>query len=29
MDKIQRIYLYLKDRADGKISAGRPAVRDS
>jgi mono/diheme cytochrome c family protein len=29
MDKIQRIYLYLKDRADGKISAGRPAVRNS
>lgn len=29
MDKIQRIYLYLKDRADGKIAAGRPAVRNS
>lgn len=29
MDKIQRIYLYLKDRADGKIGVGRPAVRDN
>ena len=28
MDKIQRIYMYLKDRADGKIGIGRPAVRD-
>lgn len=27
MDKIQHIYAYLKGRADGKISAGRPAVR--
>lgn len=29
MDQIQRIYLYLKDRADGKIGVGRPAVRDN
>lgn len=29
MDKIQRIYMYLKDRADGKIGIGRPAVRDN
>lgn len=29
MDKIQRIYSYLKNRADGKIGVGRPAVRDS
>jgi len=30
MDKIQGIYRYLKDRADGKIGIGRPAVkRDS
>lgn len=28
MDKIQRIYMYLKNRADGKIGIGRPAVRD-
>lgn len=27
MDKIQQIYLYLKGRADGRISAGRPALR--
>ena len=27
MDKIQNIYAYLKGRADGKIRAGRPAVR--
>lgn len=27
MDKIQRIYSYLKGRADGKIGAGRPAVK--
>ena len=27
MDKIQRIYAYLKGRADGKIGAGRPAVK--
>lgn len=27
MDKIQHIYAYLKGRADGKINAGRPAVR--
>ena len=26
-DKMERIYLYLKDRADGKLSPGRPAVR--
>ncbi len=29
MDKIQRMYLYLKGRADGKIGIGRPAVRDN
>lgn len=29
MDKIQRIYMYLKDRADGKIGIGRPAVREN
>jgi mono/diheme cytochrome c family protein len=29
MDKIQWIYMYLKNRADGKIGAGRPAVRDN
>lgn len=29
MDKIQRIYMYLKGRADGKIGIGRPAVRDN
>ncbi len=29
MDKIQRIYLYLKGRADGKIGIGRPAVKDN
>ncbi len=28
MDKIQKIYKYLKGRADGKIGIGRPAVRD-
>ena len=27
MDKIQNIYAYLKGRADGKIHAGRPAVK--
>jgi hypothetical protein len=27
MDKIQNIYVYLKGRADGKIHAGRPAVK--
>lgn len=27
IDKIQRMYQYLKSRADGKIGAGRPAVR--
>jgi mono/diheme cytochrome c family protein len=27
MDKIQKIYSYLKGRADGKIGPGRPAVR--
>lgn len=27
MDKIQRMYSYLKGRADGKIGAGRPAVK--
>lgn len=27
MDKIQRMYLYVKGRADGKIGPGRPAVR--
>lgn len=29
MDKIQWIYMYLKNRADGKIGIGRPAVRES
>ena len=29
MDKMQRMYMYLKDRADGKIAAGRPAVHSS
>ncbi len=29
MDKIQKIYSYLKGRADGKIGIGRPAVRDN
>lgn len=29
MDKIQKIYSYLKGRADGKIGPGRPAVRDN
>jgi hypothetical protein len=29
MDKIQRIYMYLKGRADGKIGIGRPAVREN
>jgi mono/diheme cytochrome c family protein len=29
MDKIQEIYAYLKGRADGKISPGRPALRGS
>ncbi len=28
MDKIQKIYKYLKGRADGKIGIGRPAVRE-
>jgi hypothetical protein len=28
MDKIERMYLYVKARADGKISIGRPAVRE-
>jgi len=27
MDKIERIYKYIKGRADGKISAGRPALK--
>jgi len=27
MDKIERMYLYVKARADGKISIGRPAVK--
>jgi mono/diheme cytochrome c family protein len=27
MDKIQRMYMYVKGRADGKIGPGRPAVR--
>ncbi|MEO8634376.1 MAG: cytochrome c [Gemmatimonadales bacterium] len=27
MDKIQRIYSYLKGRADGKIGPGRPSVK--
>lgn len=29
MDKIQRMYLYVKGRADGKIGPGRPAVKDN
>ena len=29
MDKIQRIYMYLKGRADGKIGIGRPALREN
>jgi len=29
MEKIQRIYLYLKGRADGKIGIGRPALREN
>jgi len=29
MDKIQKIYSYLKGRADGNIGPGRPAVRDN
>lgn len=29
MDKIQKIYSYLKGRADGKIGVGRPAVRET
>jgi len=28
MDKIQDIYAYVKGRSDGKISPGRPAVRE-
>ncbi len=27
MEKIERMYLYIKARADGKIHAGRPAVK--
>lgn len=27
IDKMERIYMYLKGRADGKIGLGRPAVR--
>jgi hypothetical protein len=27
MEKIERMYLYIKGRADGKIHAGRPAVK--
>jgi len=27
IDKIQKMYMYLKSRADGKIGAGRPALR--
>jgi mono/diheme cytochrome c family protein len=27
IDKIQKMYMYLKSRADGKIAAGRPALR--
>jgi mono/diheme cytochrome c family protein len=27
MDKIERIYMYIKGRADGKIGIGRPALR--
>ena len=29
MEKIQRIYMYLKGRADGKIGIGRPALREN
>jgi mono/diheme cytochrome c family protein len=29
IDKIQRIYMYLKGRADGKIGIGRPAVKEN
>ena len=29
MDKIERMYLYIKGRADGKIAPGRPAVKPS
>lgn len=29
MDKIQKIYSYLKGRSDGKIGLGRPAVREN
>ena len=29
MDKIMGIYAYVKGRADGKIHAGRPAVREN
>ena len=29
MDKIMGIYAYVKGRADGKIQAGRPAVREN
>ena len=28
MDKIMNIYAYAKGRADGKIHAGRPAVKE-
>lgn len=28
MGKIEQIYLYVKGRADGKIAAGRPALRE-
>jgi len=29
MEKIQRMYMYVKGRADGKIGPGRPAVREN
>lgn len=29
MDKIERMYLYIKGRADGKIAPGRPAVKST
>ena len=29
MEKIERMYLYVKARADGKIHAGRPAVKSA
>jgi mono/diheme cytochrome c family protein len=29
MEKIERMYLYIKARADGKIHAGRPAVKSA